>query len=92
VGLWNDVQRDRHPGRGKGHLRRARHHDDTLYTAHPVVAISGITRERLGALAGIAIAKAGCIGAVAGAPDPAKEMKAINSILEKRYDTENRGS
>jgi thiamine monophosphate synthase len=57
-----------------------------------VVAISGITRERLGALAGIAIAKAGCIGAVAGAPDPAKEMKAINSILEKRYDTENRGS
>lgn len=57
---------------------------------HPVVAIGGITRERLGALAGIPIANAACIGAVAGSPNSAEEMKSIHTILEKRYDTENR--
>jgi thiamine monophosphate synthase len=54
-----------------------------------VVAIGGINRERLEDLAGIPLACAACIGAVADAADPAEEMRAMHAILERRYDTEN---
>lgn len=45
----------------------------------PVVAIGGITCERLESFAGIPCRNIACIGAVAMSQDPAEEMKAINT-------------
>jgi thiamine-phosphate pyrophosphorylase len=45
----------------------------------PVAAIGGITRERLEDLAGVPCHNVACIHAVADAPDPAQEMRAIHA-------------
>ncbi|HON39561.1 MAG: thiamine phosphate synthase [Desulfomonilia bacterium] len=45
----------------------------------PVAAIGGITRARLEDLAGIPCHNVACIHAVANAPDPAQEMRAIHA-------------
>lgn len=47
----------------------------------PVVAIGGITRERLESLAGVPCHNIACIGAVAEARDPSREMKAFHARM-----------
>ncbi|HQG30435.1 MAG TPA: thiamine phosphate synthase [Deltaproteobacteria bacterium] len=49
----------------------------------PVVAIGGITRERLEELAGSSCRNVACIGAVASAQDPGEEMQAIHTRSEE---------
>ncbi len=48
---------------------------------HPVVAIGGITRERIEGFAGIPCRNVACIGAVAMSPDPSAEMRAIHTRI-----------
>lgn len=47
----------------------------------PVVAIGGITRQRLEEFAGVSCGNAACIGAVATAADPALEMRIMNAMI-----------
>ncbi|HOD70726.1 MAG TPA: thiamine phosphate synthase [Deltaproteobacteria bacterium] len=69
-------KKDHEPVTGVEALREA-----ALRSRHPVVAIGGITRERLEDLAGIPFCCVACIDAVAKAADPAQETRALQARI-----------